>query len=132
MDTLKESRKRLTDLVIPYFLSDGCLPESNEEINDASRGVIFAMHETNMEVWIGNVNLHRDSGKPELAMWKWDGSFVLNFGSAFVLPRHDETLERMILARADAPYTTTKDDYDRVSAITDRIREIGGEHLHWT
>ena len=55
-----------------------------------------------------------------------------NFSCAFVAPRHDEELERLIRERDDAPYTTTADDAVRVEAIMDRLYAVGGIYLRWT
>jgi len=130
----KEAKEKLTKLVVPHYIRDGCLPEADGEINDASREVVAAMaRDHGGECWLGNVNLHkRYRGEPEDVMWKWDGGLVCNFEAAFVVPRHDAELERLILERADAEYTGTRDDAKRIDTIFERIQALGGEHLHWT
>jgi hypothetical protein len=65
-------------------------------------------------------------------MWKWDGSLVYNFGCAFVAPRYDEELVRLVKERDDAPYEGTRKDAERIDVISKRLEEVGGVHLFWT
>ena len=134
-DELGDARKQLLqEFARAYREGDGCLPESDADLNRASRQVVVVMYETCGEAWLGSVNLHgEDRGNPEAAMWKWDGSTTIyTFGSAFVAPKFDEELVRLIMERDRAPYTGAKDDYARIQVIHARIEEIGGISLPWT
>ena len=106
--------------------------EADEYLNNSCRRLVQAMHDQHGECWLGKVNLYdkeRHGAVPVL--WKWDGSLVRNFSCAFVVPTYDETLERLIRERDDAPYTTTAADAVRVGEIIERITALGGEHLYW-
>lgn len=112
---------------------DGCLPEADTAINNASRSVITAMVEDHGEAWLGKINLHGDERHGAVpVLWKWDDEPVCNFGCAFVTPRHDADLERLIRERDDATYTTTAADAVLVEAIINRVYAIGGIYLSWT
>jgi hypothetical protein len=137
-NTLAKASRDLThEFVRALHEGDGCLPEADEAINNASRRVVEAMREEHGEAWLGQINLSegdrvRNGGKPEAAMWRWDGGLVYNFGSSFVLPRFDAELLKMILERDTAPYTGGAEDAPRLQKITDRVREIGGHTLVWS
>lgn len=132
--SVQDAKKDLTNKVVPYLVEDGCLPEADEGINGASRTLIRAMHKEHGEAWLGNVNLHkRYKGEEEAAMWKYNAEdAIYTFGAAFVAPRYDAELVRLIDERFDAPYMGTKEDYERIEKIYTRLAEIGGENLHWT
>lgn len=133
-DVLREAREHLTHVFAQAVREgDGCLPESDETLNEANRRVIRAMFDTHGEAWLGYINLHGgDRGNPEKAMWKWDGSTIYTFGCSFVLPKFDEELLRLIMERDGAQYKTTDADVSRIDAIMDRIEIAGGVHLMWT
>ena len=148
MTNLAEATQRLTDCFFQSIRrSDGYHPaEADPELNDANRDVIQAMAaEHGGECWLGRVNLHHglpetedeDDGQHEpfqadVAMWRWSGKPVYNFGASFVLPRHDAHLEQLIRQRDAAEYTTTDADYERVTAIHERVAAVGGVLLHWS
>lgn len=116
-----------------YREGDGSLPEADTDLNAANRRVVEAMQETHGEAWLGCINLYgEDRGNPEKAMWRWDGSIIYTFGSAFVAPNYDEELVRLIMERDNGPYTTTKADAARIESIFKRLDEVGGVHLVWT
>jgi hypothetical protein len=146
MTTLSEAAQRLTNCLFDSIRrSDGFHPEeADSQLNDANRDVIQAMAaEHGGECWLGRVNLEQglpeddddDQHEPfhtEVAIWRWSGKPVYNFGASFVLPRYDAELERLIRDRDAADYTTTDADYERVSAIHERVAEVGGVLLHWS
>jgi hypothetical protein len=112
---------------------DGWPCEADNDLNDACRSLVAAIAAEHGEAWLGLINLYgekRHGASPYI--WKWDGSTVLNFSCAFVLPRHDVELERLIRERDDAEYTGTSADAVRVDAIFKRLEEAGGHHLFWT
>jgi hypothetical protein len=145
MTTLAEAKGRLTACFVASIRRSGGLhpEEADSERNDANRGVIEAMAAAHGgECWLGRVNL--DHGLPkdddsehehfyaDVPLWRWSGKPVYNFGASFVVPRHDAELERLIRERDAAPYTTTAADYQRVTAIHERVTEVGGALLHWS
>jgi hypothetical protein len=108
-------------------------PEADNDLNDASRVVVHFMAKEHGEAWLGMINLYgeeRHGGAPIL--WLWDGTPIHNYGAAFVCPKHDAELERLIRERDDAPYTGMRADATRVEAIMARVEEAGGIHLAWT
>jgi len=142
--TAKEAHNKLVRLVVQdlkgnYSLT---LPEANSEINDASRDVIAAMLREHGEAWLGHINLyHGNSEQCEegyeppswtTPMWKYGGGVVYNFGAAFVAPKYDEELVRLILERGQSEYTGASDDFDRLDAIDSRLDLIGALRLHWS
>ena len=112
---------------------DGCcLPEADEELNQASIGLVRQYHVHYGQAWLGLVNF-QDSEHRDQPLWQWDPATGLcNFEASFVVPVFDEELLRLIRDRAAAPYTGTKDDSVRVEAIHQRIKELGGHHLFWS
>jgi hypothetical protein len=84
-------------------------------------------------VYLGNVNLYGDDRKKPVVFRKYpDGETVYNFGESFVVPTDDAELRRLIEERDQAEYTGTQADYERVTAIHDRLEAIGGHNLHWS
>jgi hypothetical protein len=99
-------------------------------LNDHQRDLIAAYAEEHGECWLGRINIYdHDRGKP--IIWKWDGGLVYNFGASFVLPCFDQELVDLIVARDQAAYTGTADDYKRISEIFKRIDQLGGSYLKW-
>ena len=128
MNAIQTLRQRV---VAELRENDGSLPESSDNINDASRAVVAEYAKNYGTAWLGRVNRYEeDAGKPD--MWEWDGGLIYNFGASFVAPRYDETLVQMIQKRNAAPYTGTQKDYADVTAIMDRLELIGGTSLIWT
>jgi hypothetical protein len=151
--TIQEAIRQIDDdFRHGYHRMEAGYPEVNS-LNDHQRDLIGAMRDAHGHCWLGHINLHNcrcGHGWTEHAAWKgacgncacsafaedrplwpWDGGLVYNFGGAFVIPDYDATLERLILERADAPYTGTRADSVRVTAIMDRILALGGHHLFW-
>lgn len=105
--------------------------DTDRRINQLSLAIIreFARIVT---AWLGKINLYPENkGKPVMWIQIYLKGLVRNFGAGFVIPCHDLTLEQMILERDQTPYTGTKADYTRVTAIMNRINEIGCVPLFW-
>jgi hypothetical protein len=112
---------------------EGWPVEADQNLNDSCRALISAMAEDFGECWLGHINLYgadRHGAKPYI--WRWDESFVYNFGCAFVIPHYDAELDRLIRERDDAPYTGAGADAVRIETIMERIAAVGGTHLFWT
>lgn len=107
---------------------DGSPVESDTMLNDASREVILAMHEEHGEAWLGRINVTEG----EAVFEQWTGGELHNFCAAFVLPRYDAGLEHKMRERLATSYTGTKADRKLVTAIYERVKELGGELLVWS
>lgn len=130
---IEEARKALgRELARSLREGGGCTVEADRRLNDASRALVASVAAECGEAWLGEINLYgaeRHGGHP--VMWKWDGCTVLNFSCAFVAPRYDAELVRLIRERDDAPWSASA-DVARVDAIRARVAEIGGLDLIWT
>lgn len=107
------------------------LQEANGDLNDASRALIAAFVQEYGSCWLGRVNLYTDEQRKR-PIWMHKGGTVYNFGASFVLAEFDKELQDMILERDAAPYTGTSDDAERVDAIYERVKELGGHSLAWS
>lgn len=96
-------------------------------LNDRQRQVIAAYHEHHGTCWLGLVN----PGPQRPIYWEYDGRLVYNFGASFVVPRYDWVLDALLNARLAGPYTGTRQDYDWITLIHDRIDALGGDSLIW-
>jgi hypothetical protein len=132
MDRVNEARQALVNEMVKWHW-DGWFnfPEADETINNLSRFVIDAMQQEHGEAWLGKINLYNDGDRAR-PIWKWEDETVYNFGASFVMPRDDQVLRDLILARDAAEYTTAVDDMERLDVIMDRIVEVGGITLVWT
>src|SRR5271157_5883921 len=98
MDALKQARTELALEVVRLALEverglregDGCLPEADNSINNASRRLVQAVQDAGGEAWLGKINLYAEDRAPvgTPVLWRWDGSLVCNFAAAFVAPRY--------------------------------------------
>ncbi len=100
------------------------LEEDSADWNSVQRGIIAACKEKHNDAWLVNIN---DKDHP---LTRVDG-FVHNFQGSAVIPSYDETLQKLILDRLNAPYTGTVDDARRLEPIQNRISELGGKYLFW-
>ena len=99
-------------------------------LNDYQRDLIAAFAAKHGQSWLGRVNIY-DNDKHLPIIWQWDGGLVYNFGASFIIPKFDDELYALILARHYAPYTGTREDYKRINAIYARLEALGGESLIW-
>lgn len=114
------------------------IPGYIDAVNTQTRQELAEFAEKHGQVWLGKVNLYdKDTGDlwpyvPESdPQWEREKDFVFNFGANFALPFEDKQVEQMVKDRAKREYTGTKDDYELVTAIFDRIQEVGGIVLTW-
>jgi hypothetical protein len=135
---IQEARNALSRTVAQSARdNDGWPGEADTSVNNASRRVVEAMAEQHGEAWVGKINLYdadraKNGGTRDGIMCLWNGEPVLNFEYAFVAPRFDEQLVQLIFDRDVGPYTSSSDDYAKITAIFERLTEIGGVHLFWT
>jgi hypothetical protein len=106
---------------------DGCPAESDDRLNEASRSLVVAVHESH-----GAAYLWRLNPVGETAVRLWTGEIVCNFDADAVTPTLDRDLLRLIVARVDAPYTGTHEDARRLDLILDKLEEVGGMVLVWS
>ncbi len=139
-NSVKQASARLgLELVRALREAEGSLPECDEILNQASREVVRAMHETHGEAWLGLIN--SPVNKPVLE--KYTGE-ILNFQADFVIPKYDGVLvtliqNRLSVARRAQAFSlaflsgyTNSQDSIQVQAIQTHIRDLGGEILVWT
>lgn len=101
-----------------------------DDINDLTRKELDIFAQDHPETFIGNINLDHVGDTGDLKVYKL-GDFIYNFGAAFAVPVNDGILVKMTKDRKARDYTGTADDYILVTAIIDRIHEIGGILLTW-
>ena len=133
-NTLTAARSHALDVFTQSLQeSDSFGPcEADTDLNDAQRQLIRAMHDTTGAAFLGWVNVptaHRAGP----FVWQWKpGTMVYNFGASFVVPTMNAELIRLIKDRIKATYTTAAADYARISAIFDRVQQVGGYPLTWS
>jgi hypothetical protein len=59
-------------------------------------------------------------------------AYIYTVNAKFVASVYDQNLIDLIRDRLAAPYTGTKDDWDRVTAIFDYAESINAVTLHWS
>ncbi|GAC1475597.1 MAG: hypothetical protein PVSMB8_00310 [Vulcanimicrobiaceae bacterium] len=106
---------------------DGWTTEADNALNDSSRALVHAMADEHGQAWLGKINRYNSAKDP--IVWKWDESIVYNFSADFVLPCDDAELARMIEAHGGQPFKGAR---ERVDAIIDRIKALGGHLLVWS
>ena len=99
-----------------------------DEINDLTRMKLNKFAQEHSETFLGKINLYKDDTGD---LWKYGYDFIYNFRADFAVPVNDELLVKMIKGRDTSPYTGTQADYPLVTAIINRIQEIGGILLIW-
>lgn len=96
----------------------------NNELNRASRDVVFAMRAEHGHAWLLDVN--------KGTYVEWDGaSPVLNFCASHVLPHDNAVVRALVEGRLAAPYTGVSADMERVTTIGAAVKVAGGEVLLW-
>lgn len=101
-----------------------------DEINDLTRKELDKFAQSYENVFLGKINLYNDD-TGDVWAYRWDTDMVYNFGADFAVPTADPQLMQMIKDRANAPYTGTGADYPLVTAIIERVKEVGGILLLW-
>ena len=129
MATLKKLKKETTD----YFIKNDWMPtEFDKSINDISRQKIVAMKKEYGECWLGKYNLYDKEHTQPYKMIEYTGQMVYNFEYAFILPKHDRTLEIMIDKRDKSPFISSKHDFLMIEEISNRIEKLNGVALIWS
>ena len=96
--------------------------------NAHTRARLAAYLAAHSRVWIGKLNIYPPA-RAELV--EYTGQLVHNFEADFVVPKPDPTLLRLIIERAEAPYTSPAADGPRLDAIFACIEDLGGLILTW-
>lgn len=127
--SLKQAEDRLFKEVHKDVKESGWIEEGNPHVFIASNEVIKAMAaQIGGDPWLGIVNLGDNIHRGEVM---WQAASCCAFEASFVAPRYDEELVRLIRERDEAPYEGTAKDGERVDAIFERLKVIGGTHLFW-
>ena len=134
METVKEIKSRLYG----YIRSIGGwmeVMESDSYLNDANRAVIEAYKKEHGATFLGKTNFY-DADRAAVAngtkspLEEYAGQLVYNFGCDFVISVEDEELAAMIREyNTDESYGNA---YKLVTAITNRVDQLGGEHFIWS
>lgn len=119
---------------IGYQLArDGCLGESDRDINALSRYRIRQMRRNHGQAFLYRINLYdKQRGHRDAIYREYKSGMVYNFEFSVVLPVRSAMLVELIYRRDITPYTGTSDDYRRLEAIDNLIQELGGVRLFWT
>lgn len=132
------SLEELSKAANEYFIrhrDNGGASEFDSSINDISRAIIHAFHLRHEQCFLGKVNLY-DKERENVAKYQftaYTGQLVYNFEYAFVIPRPDEELLRLIIEH-NLPKETfnSQDIWNRVKQIFARIEQLGGVSLAWS
>ena len=96
--------------------------------NERTRAHLAAYLAGHSRVWIGKINIHPPAHAELVA---YTGQMVHNFEADFAVPKPDPELLRLIIERAESPYTSTTADGPRIDEIFAHIEELGGLILTW-
>lgn len=137
MTTVDQARRRLLKSLLRSMRESGgfCPKENDWHLNNASCNLVEAMiSEHGANVRFGRINLYtqEDKEKPIWSPKEKNQAERWVFGACFVLPKYDAEIERLILERDRSEYTGTKDDFQRVNKIVNRIKDVNGVLLHWS
>jgi hypothetical protein len=99
--------------------------------NKISRALVRAYKHEHGAAWLGRVNRYTPEKSQPYQLVEYKRGMVHNFDASFVVPVCDLQLVRLLVERECAPYEGTAKDYERVSAIYDRIEKLGGLILRW-
>ena len=125
----EDEAAKLDELVEAALAADGGgLPEKSRLLNQASRDLVESVDKKRGQAWLGRVLLGPGE-TPELV--KWTRKLPLD-GFAFVLPRHDPEIERLIRLRNQVRDPPREEDNLRIRLIYKRLRDMGGHPLVWT
>lgn len=132
MGVLEDAKAVLSHEVTKQLNEQGCLNESDNNVNDASRDVIASMYEEHGSCWLGRINLYRDDPDQRVLVKYDPNETVLNFACSFVIPVYNKKLVELIEARHNTPYTTASNDYKLITAIMEHIETLDGVSIFWT
>ena len=102
------------------------IEEADDEYNDYNRRIIDCFYKKYGTALLGTVNF-KDKGYGPFT--QYNGEKVYNFGCDFIIPKHDEMLEKMILA-----WNGEKTDLEKevtISNIYRRVENISGIVFKW-
>lgn len=103
--------------------------EADAQVNRTACDVIKAVFENHGIAVLVSLN-YAPTGEEKVRVW--DGcSVIYNFDADAVLPVDDPEVRRLIAERDAAKYTGTRADGERIDAIHQRIKEVGGHLLVW-
>ena len=126
-ERLEEIDSLLFETVRRDIITDGWICEGNYKVNNLSDRLIEVMYEEFGECHLWQLNPYNDM--PHHAVYV-PGEF--HYAASQITPVYDEELERLILERLNAEYTTTAADGILVDAILNRVSELGGYSLFYS
>lgn len=112
-----------------YALSCGGIlfvNEADDIYNDYNRRIIDCFYKKHNTALIGHINFKDKGVGPFL---QYNGEKVYNFGCDFIIPKHDDMLEKMLLS-----WNGIKTDLEKevkISNIYRRIENISGITFKW-
>lgn len=104
--------------------------EFDQHVNKLSRALIRAYKREHGQAFLGRINLYQETRHLPV-LQEYRKGIVRNFSCSVLLPTDDIGFKRMVLDRDRLPYLGTKDDYDKIKEIFDRLDNIGGQSLNW-
>lgn len=99
--------------------------------NKISRALVRAFKHEHGAAWLGQVNRYTPEKSSPYQLTEYKHGVVRNFSASFVVPVCDVQLVRLLVEREAAPYEGAAKDYQLVTAIYDRIEQLGGLSLRW-
>ena len=128
--TLEELNK-LTHEYIRCHWDNGGRSEFDTSINDISRAIIDRYREKHGQCYVGNFNRRKDSDEPFLI--PYTGQKVFNSQYSLVVPCRDEKLEGLLEKHNTGKRVFDSDAVRKsITAISERIKELGGTQLLWS
>lgn len=97
--------------------------------NQKQRHIIRKFRQEHGRAFLGIINRYEKG--PQHWMWEYMRGIVHNFECAFVSPRKDAKLEKLLEERYTAEYTGTLEDAKRLNTIFARMDKIGAVVLAW-
>ena len=96
--------------------------EFDSGLNDLTRKKISCFLREHGQAWLGRINPGFDKGP---ILREHTGELVYNFSANFIVPTNDSELVQLI------EKWRNKSEIKVLDAIHLRIKQLGGDHLHW-
>lgn len=100
-------------------------------LNKFQRAKIRAFKREKGNAYLGKINYYDDERHKPIELKNYKRGRIYNYEFSFIIPVDDKKLKELIYERDNSEYTGTKEDYEKITKITNRIYELGGLHLTW-